>query len=74
VLTSEAMKKTMRWGKTKLSLSPETVRTLTVPELARAAGAGVVTISDCVNIDDDTKLVYTETGIVNHLRGTCMNC
>lgn len=58
----------------KLSLSPETVRTLTVPEIGRAQGGWPVTVSDCDSLDDNTRRIWTETGCVNRTRASCMNC
>lgn len=37
----------------KLSLSSETLRSLTVPELARAQGGLGITVSYCVSTNDD---------------------
>jgi hypothetical protein len=68
------MKKTIRWRTGKLSLSPETVRTLTVPELGQARGGWKETVSYCESLDDNTNVEYTETGCVHRSNGTCMNC
>jgi hypothetical protein len=68
------MKKTIKCRTVKLSLSPETLRRLTVPELGRAQGGNPMTVSECVAIDDNTKLEYTGPGCVNRSRGTCMAC
>jgi hypothetical protein len=57
----------------KLTLSPETVRMLTVPELGGAQG-GIQTISDCWSFDEHTKRVYSETQCVAHSRTNCLAC
>lgn len=67
------MKKTIRWGMGKLSLLPETLRTLTVPELGHAQG-GMVTYSDCVYIDENTRKAYTETTCHHRSNGSCQTC
>lgn len=69
------MKKTTRWGIGKLTLSPETVRMLTAPELGRAQG-GIQTVSDCWSFDEQTKKVYSEPDCVHRSNGcaTQVNC
>jgi hypothetical protein len=68
------MKKTIRWGLGKLSLSPETVRRLTAPELGRVQGGYSNSVSDCENIDETTRIVRTETTCVHHTNGSCQTC
>lgn len=53
------MMKTNKRQTHKLSLSSQTLRRLTMPELGRAQGGLYITISYCVDIDEKTIVRHT---------------
>jgi hypothetical protein len=58
----------------KLSLSFQTLRKLTTPELARAQGGLYVTVSYCVDVGDDTVVRHTDDGCAGNSQHVTACC